>query len=99
MRASRITPSIAVTIGRGRRIYHAFVTTAPTGDARSCGSGWINVRQAAFHTSCCAATIRKACRAGELQHIRIGHSGGPIRTRPEWVDAWIMRGMQEPVGH
>ena len=33
MRASRITPSIAVTIGRGRRIYHAFVTTAPTRDA------------------------------------------------------------------
>jgi hypothetical protein len=29
------------------------------------GSGWMNVRQAAFHTSCCAATIRKACRACE----------------------------------
>jgi hypothetical protein len=27
------------------------------------GSGWMNVRQAAFRTSCCAATIRKACRA------------------------------------
>jgi len=61
------------------------------------GSGWMNVRQAAFHTSCCAATIRKACRTGELRHIRIGHRGGPIRTRPEWVDAWMMRGVREPV--
>ena len=63
------------------------------------GFGWINVRQAAFHTSCCVATIRKACRAGELRHIRIGHRRGPIRTRPEWVDAWMMRGVQEPVVH
>jgi hypothetical protein len=29
MHASRITPSIEVTIGRETRIYHAFVTTAP----------------------------------------------------------------------
>jgi len=61
------------------------------------GSGWMNARQAAFHTSCCAATIRKACRAGELRHIRIGHRSGPILTRPEWVDAWMMRGVREPV--
>ena len=61
------------------------------------GFGWINVRQAAFRTSCCAATIRKACRAGELRHIRIGHRGGSIRTRPEWVDAWMMRGVRETV--
>jgi hypothetical protein len=61
------------------------------------GSGLMNVRQAAFHISCCAATIRKACRAGELRHIRIGHRRGPSRTRPEWVDAWMMRGVREPV--
>jgi hypothetical protein len=61
------------------------------------GSGWMNVRQAAFRTSCCAATIRKACRAGELRHIRITHRRGPIRTRPEWVDAWLMGGVREPV--
>ncbi len=29
MHASRITPSIEVTIGRETRLYHAFVTTAP----------------------------------------------------------------------
>ena len=61
------------------------------------GGSWMNVRQAAFHTSCCVATILKACRAGELRHIRIGHRGGPIRTRPEWVDAWMMRGVREAV--
>jgi hypothetical protein len=30
MLASRITPSIEVTIGRETRLYHAFITTAPT---------------------------------------------------------------------
>jgi hypothetical protein len=29
MLASRITPSIEVTIGRETRLYHAFITTAP----------------------------------------------------------------------
>ena len=29
MPASRITPSIEVTIGRETRLYHAFITTAP----------------------------------------------------------------------
>ncbi|HWI16818.1 MAG TPA: hypothetical protein VNT81_03690 [Vicinamibacterales bacterium] len=30
MHASRLTPSIEVTIGRETRLYHAFVTTAPS---------------------------------------------------------------------
>ena len=30
MHASRITPSIEVTIGRETRLYHAFITTAPS---------------------------------------------------------------------
>jgi hypothetical protein len=30
MLASRITPSIEVTIGRETRLYHAFITTAPS---------------------------------------------------------------------
>jgi hypothetical protein len=61
------------------------------------GSGWINARQAAYYTSFCVTTIRRVCRQGELRHIRIGHPNGPIRTRAEWLDAWIMRGVQEPV--
>ena len=55
--------------------------------------------QAAYYTSFRVATIRRVCRLGELQHVRIGHRNGPIRTRAEWLDAWIMRGVQEPVVH
>jgi hypothetical protein len=63
------------------------------------GPGWMDARQAAYYTSCRVATIRRVCRHGELQHVRIGHRNGPIRTRAEWLDAWIMRGVQEPVVH
>jgi hypothetical protein len=63
------------------------------------GSGWMDPRQAAYYTSSRVSTIRRVCRHGELQHIRIGHRNGPIRTRAEWLDAWIMRGVQEPVVH
>ena len=58
---------------------------------------WINVRQAAHHTSVSVATIRRACIRRELRHIRIGRTDGRILTRTEWVDAWIMRGVQGPV--
>ena len=63
------------------------------------GSGWMNARQAAYYTSCCVETIRRICRLGELRHIRISHRQGPIRTRAEWVDEWMMRGVQEAVVH
>jgi hypothetical protein len=63
------------------------------------GSGWMNARQAAYYSSAHVSTIRRACRHGELRHIRIDHPNGPIRTRAEWIDAWIMRGVQEPVVH
>ena len=59
-------------------------------------SGWINTRQAGKHVTFSAATIRKACGRHELQHIRVGHPRGPILTRTEWIDAWMMRGVQEP---
>ncbi len=68
------------------------------GDALA-GSGWMDARQAAYYTSSRVSTIRRVCRHGELQHVRIGHANGPIRTRAEWLDAWIMRGVQEPVVH
>jgi len=63
------------------------------------GSGWMGAPQAAYYTSSRVSTIRRVCRLGELQHVRIGHRNGPIRTRAEWLDAWIMRGVQEPVVH
>ena len=49
------------------------------------GSGWMDPRQAGYYTTCRVATIRRVCRLGELQHVRIGHRNGPIRTRAEWL--------------
>jgi hypothetical protein len=57
----------------------------------------IDVRQAAHYASFSVATMRRASRNHELQHLRIGHTSGPIRTRTEWVDAWMMRGAQGAV--
>lgn len=59
-------------------------------------STWLDTRQAGVYATFSAATIRKACGRHELQHIRVGCTNGPIRTRTEWVDTWIMRGVQEP---
>lgn len=59
--------------------------------------GWMDARQAAYYTSSYVSTIRRACRHGGLRHIRIGHCNGPIRTRAEWIEAWMMRGVQDPV--
>jgi hypothetical protein len=61
------------------------------------GSGWMDARQAAHYTSSRVSTIRRICRQCGLRHIRIGHRFGPIRTRVEWIDEWMMRGVQEPV--
>jgi hypothetical protein len=63
------------------------------------GSGWMNARQAAYYTSCCVGTIRRICRLGELRHIRVGRRHGPIRTRAEWIDEWMMRDVRGPVVH
>ena len=60
-------------------------------------SAWLDTRQAGIHASFSAATIRKACGRHEMQHIRVGDPSGPILTRIEWVDAWMMQGVQEPV--
>jgi hypothetical protein len=57
----------------------------------------IDARQAAHYTRFSVATIRRACRSHELQHLRIGHARGPIRSRTEWLDAWMMRGTQGPL--
>ena len=61
------------------------------------GSGWMDARQAAYYTSSHVSTIRRICRHEGLRHIRIGHRFGPIRTRAEWIDEWMMRGVQETV--
>ena len=61
MYAPTITPSIEVTIGRETRLYHAFITTAPT-TARRTGHGhaphrrrsrtcraWLRIRSRSTH--------------------------------------------------
>lgn len=67
----------------------------PVADLLS-GTSWLDVRQAGLYTSCAASRICRACNQQELQHIRVGHARGPILTRAEWLDAWIMRGVQYP---
>jgi hypothetical protein len=63
------------------------------------GHGWMNARQAAYYTSSHVSTIRRICRHGGLRHIRISHRNGPIRTRAEWIDEWMMRCARGPVVH
>jgi hypothetical protein len=63
------------------------------------GPGWMNARQAAYYMSSHVSTIRRICRCGGLRHIRISHRNGPIRTRAEWIDAWMLRCAQAPVVH
>lgn len=60
------------------------------------GTTWLDIHQAGIYTSCKASTIRRACNRQELQHVRVGHARGPILTQAEWLDAWIMRGVQYP---
>jgi hypothetical protein len=58
---------------------------------------WLDARQAGIYASLSASTIRKTCGRLELQHIRVGRPGGPILTRTEWVNAWLMKGVREPI--
>ena len=62
------------------------------------GTIWLDIHQAGIYTSCKASTIRRACNRQELQHVRVGHARGPILTQAEWLDAWMMRGVQYPAG-
>lgn len=60
-------------------------------------STWLNMRQAGIYVTFSASTIRKACGRHALQHIRVGRADGPMLTRTEWIDAWLMQGVREPV--
>jgi hypothetical protein len=57
---------------------------------------WLDTRKAAVYTRVSVSTIRKACSGHELRHIRIDRTNGPIRTRTEWIDAWLMQFVQGP---
>ena len=58
---------------------------------------WLDTHQAGIYISACAATIRRACKEDRLRHVRVGHARGPILTRTDWIDAWMMQGVQYPV--
>jgi hypothetical protein len=57
---------------------------------------WLDTHQAGVYISSSAATIRRACRDHMLQHVRVGHARGPTLTRTDWIDAWMMQGVQDP---
>jgi hypothetical protein len=61
-------------------------------------ASWLDAHQAGVYTSCAASRIRRACNREDLRHIRVGHARGPILTRSEWIDAWMMRFVQSPAG-
>ena len=58
---------------------------------------WLNTHQAGIYICSSAATIRRACKENKLQHVRVGHARGPILTRTDWIDAWMMQWEQCPV--
>ena len=58
---------------------------------------WLDTHQAGIYISACAATIRRACKEHRLRHVRVGHARGPILTRTDWIDAWMMQGVRYPV--
>ena len=59
--------------------------------------GWLDTQQAGIYICSSAATIRRACKDHKLQYVRVGHARGPILTRTDWIDAWMMQGVQYPV--
>ncbi len=48
--------------------------------------GWMSLEMAAEYAAVSLNTIRRAADNGEL---RVARRGGLVRTRPEWVDAWL----------
>jgi hypothetical protein len=58
--------------------------------------GWLDTQQAGIYICSSAATIRRACKDHKLQYVRVGHARGPILTRTDWIDAWMMQGVQYP---
>jgi hypothetical protein len=59
--------------------------------ARPLDPEWITAAEAAEYAGAISVdTVRTACNLNRLKHVRIGGSPrGPIRTRREWVDAWL----------
>ena len=88
MHAPTITPSIEVTIGRETRLYHAFITTAPT-TARRAGHG-----HAAHGTA--LGRVGHGCGSDRARrHAREVHRRGSCsstRTELDWQRARYREG-------
>jgi hypothetical protein len=52
---------------------------------------WLTAAEAAEYAGGVGiSTIRQACNLNRLRHVRIGGgTTGPIRTRREWIAAWL----------
>ncbi len=59
-------------------------------DLRRGDDGWIDIQEAAGHAHLCDGTLYEAAARGELRHVRVGGRRA-IRTKREWVDAWLRR--------
>jgi hypothetical protein len=59
--------------------------------ARRSDPEWLTALEAADYAGGISVdTVRVGCNLNRLKHVRIGGSSrGPIRTRREWVDAWL----------
>ena len=75
MYAPTITPSIEVTIGRETRLYHAFITTAPT---RFDAPATVTLHTGRFPT--CRASPRTQSRSAIAQMLRRGLSSWTQRA-------------------
>lgn len=50
---------------------------------------WMLAKEAAEYAKMHPDTIRKLFRRGEIRTVRVGSTW---RTKPEWVDEYLMRG-------
>ena len=50
---------------------------------------WRTIEQEAARVQCCEATLRRACKRGDLRHARVGGGRRSIRLRPSWTDAYL----------
>ena len=51
-------------------------------------TGWITLGEGAQMARVSTATLRREIRRGRLRYVRVG-GRRTIRTRPEWIDAWL----------
>lgn len=51
---------------------------------------WLRLPEAAERAGLSAGTLRRACAAGSLRHVRVGGRRS-VRLLGEWIDEWLER--------